>query len=156
MFPVSSWGSCLTQQNSGLNCQKVHSSKTRNAAGEVVGSSLLPPATREERGVHSRRWRCSDSSNMNHLLLGACLQRRNKYLVFISEICCMHQLAMSVEVLDGVEREELTRGWAAAGNRKLPSVGAESIRCLPGSAAERSEPFLHLGLVTIHNVPDVS
>lgn len=156
MFPVSSWGSCLTQQNSGLNCQKVHSSKTRNAAGKVVRSSLLPPATREERGVDSRGWRCSDLSDMNHLLWGARPQRRNKYLVFISEIRCMHQLAMSVEVLDGVEREELTRGWGAAGNRKLLSVGAESIRRLPGSAAERSEPFLHLSPVTIHNVPDAS
>lgn len=141
MFPVSSWGSCLTQQNSGLNCQKVHSSKTRNAAGEVVGSSLLPPATREEQGVHSRRWRCSDSSNMNHLLWGACLQRRNKYLVFISEICCMHQLAMSVEVLDGVEREELTRGWAAAGNRKLPSVGAETFGACQVALQNDPSPF---------------
>lgn len=37
VFPVSSWGSCLTQQISCLNSQKVHSSKTRDAVGKTVG-----------------------------------------------------------------------------------------------------------------------
>lgn len=58
VFPVSSWGSCLTQQISCLNSQKVHSSKTRNAAGKTAGPlrCLLQPVKREmlirmDRGV---------------------------------------------------------------------------------------------------------